>query len=470
VKRLIILVLGLAAVAGAFDAPEWAVPVSPPEPEPMYALVDVDALNLRDAPSMDGNKIGLLRRGERVEVLAWAVGYDSRESDYVWAEVRAGDLHGYVAAEENNYFWGEWGERYLVVEHAFGEPELTVTADLDSDGAPEEVRVGPGEIYALYEQFYTEELYIYYLPLVLRVEGSFDAEARLADFYLGTSVEEVPAEELIDRLEELGELGWHHNWSIYGLEAGDFNGDGAVELRLTLDCRSSFPSPVMTPTFTRRRVLGFAWEDDDLRCIYGYTERAFVPEYEDGPTGNWIYVEGGVELTPETLRYRAVMCCPEESLDAHRFRPIRVHAWLSELDRVRHLVPPPDYLAHGLWYTTDLEARWVPEAGIYALYCPPGNRYGQEFGYTVYGGSPPGLLGRDQYDACEANESLTLYRLPGSGDAAGTLEAGVWVGVQTYETRDGEWYLVSAFPYAASTYRGAPALAGWTRTPPETEE
>jgi hypothetical protein len=224
------------------------------------------------------------------------------------------------------------------------------------------------------------------------------------------------------------------------------------------------------PTFTRRRVLGFAWDGDDLRNIYAYTAQGFFLGIdEEGLDGDWAYVEGGAELTPEALLYHAVMCYPEESLDAHRFRPIHVHAWLSELDRVRHLLPPPDYLAHGLWYTTDLEARWVPEAGIYALYCPPGNRYGEDPGYGSSEVLPQKLLGGARYDAREANESLTLYSLPGSEEVAGTLEAGVWVGVQTYETRDGEWYLVSAFPYAC-TNRGEPALAGWTRTPPEPEE
>src|SRR4030042_2371944 len=135
------------------NAPEWALSASPPELESVYALVDVDALNVRDAPSVDGSKIGLLHRGDRVEMLAWAVGYDRYESEYVWAEVRAGDLRGYVAAEEKNYFWGEFGERYLVVEHAFGEPELTLAADLDADGAPERIRVGPGEVHDEDEQF-----------------------------------------------------------------------------------------------------------------------------------------------------------------------------------------------------------------------------------------------------------------------------------------------------------------------------
>ncbi|OGD78998.1 MAG: hypothetical protein A2Y64_04130 [Candidatus Coatesbacteria bacterium RBG_13_66_14] len=454
------------------NAPEWALSASPPELESVYALVDVDALNVRDAPSVDGSKIGLLHRGDRVEILAWAVGYDRYESEYVWAEVRAGDLRGYVAAEEGNYFWGEFGERYLVVEHAFGEPELTLTADLDSDGKPERIRVGPGEVHDEYEQFFYEKEYVYRLPLVLEVEGSFDAEVRLADFFLGTSTEEVPAEELINHLEEIEELGWYHNWSLYGLEAGDFNGDGAAELRLTLDFRSAYPSPVMGPIPTRRRVLGFAREDDGLRCIYGYTERAFVlGSDEDGPDGDWAYVEGGAELTPEALTYSAVMGCPEERVPFVNFRTIQVHDWIHPLDWVRHPLPPPNYLADGLWFSTELEARWVPEAGFYALYCPPDNDYARELGYAYSEVAPVGLLGVDTAESAWGllKEPLTLFCLPGSETVVGTLEPGIWVAVQPYATRDGGWYLVSAIPYEAFTGQ-APALAGWTRTPPKMEE
>jgi len=462
----------LAAAAGSVNAPEWTSPVPPPELDPVYALVDADALNLRDAPSVDGGKIGLLHRGDRVEVLAWAVGYDAWESEYVWAEVRSGDLHGYVAAEEANYFWGRYGERYLVVEHAFGSPELGLTADLDADGEPERIRVGPGKIHAEYEQFFYEKEYIYRLPLVLRVEGSFSAEVRLADFFLGTSAEEVPARELIAGLEESGELGWYHDWSLYGLEAGDFNGDGKAELRLTLDFRSSHPSPVMGPTFTRRRVLGFAWEDGGLRRIYGYTERAFLlGSDEDGPDGDWAYVEGGAELTPEALRYRAVMACPEERVPFLNFRTIQVWEWLDELDWVRHTLLPPNYLADGRWFSTELEARWVPEAGIYALDCPPGNDYALELGYAYSGVSPVELLGEgaDEYMGGLLKEPLTLCSLPGSEAVAGTLEPGTWVAVQPYDTLDGGWYFVSVSAYDAFYGEGS-ALAGWTRTPPNTEE
>jgi hypothetical protein len=458
----------MTAAAGALDAPEWADSISTPEPEPMYALVDSDALNVRDAPSVNGNKIGLLHRGDRVEILAWAVGFDYWESEYVWAEVRAGDLHGYVAAEETKYSWGEFGERYLVVEHAFGSPELTLTADLDADGKPEQVRVGSGEIHAEYEQFYYEKEYIYYLPLVLEVEGSLSAEVRLADFFLGTSAEEVPAEELIDELEESDELGWYYNWSLYGLEAGDFNGDGAPELRLTLDYRSSHSSPVMAPTFTRRRVLGFAWEGDGLRCIYGYTERAFVPMYDDGPTGEWAYVEGGAELTSEVMRYRGVMCRPEERVTIKNFRFIQSHARLDRLDWVRHPLPPPNYLTDGRWYSTDLEARWIPEAGIYALYCPPGNDYARSLGYAYSEVAPVKLLGVGTADTgwdMQLVNALTLHCLPGSEALVGTLEPGIWVAVQTYETLDGDWYFISVSAYDAY-FGDAPALAGWSRTPP----
>jgi hypothetical protein len=472
VKRAIILVMGLAATAGASDTPEWARPAPAPEIEPLYALVDVNALNLRDAPSVDGNRIGLLHRGDRVEVLAWGVGYDSRESDYVWAEVRSGGVRGYVAAEESNYGWGEFGERYLVVEHDFGEPELALTADLDSDGTPEDVWVGPGEL------FHEDEPYryvTYFLPLVLRVEGSFATEARLAEFYMEDmepAAEDTPEEELLTLLMDDGWSSDFYHWSLYDLEAGDFNGDGEPELRLTLDARPHNILPISTPTFTHRRVLGFAWDGDDLRNVYAYTTQGFFLGIdEEGLDGAWAYVEGGAELTPEVLRYHAVMCRPGEPPDAHRFRTIHVHAWLNELDRVRHPLPPPDYLADGLWYTTDLEAKWVSEAGIYALYCPPGNRYGRELGCAYSGVSPRGLLGLDPSESVGGvvDESLTLYCLPGSGEAAGVLEAGVRVDARRYETRDGDWYLVSAIPYAA-TNRGAPALAGWTRIPPETEE
>jgi len=467
------LVLYSILATAVLGAPEWTSPASPPELDPVYALVDVDALNVRDAPAVDGNKIGLFHRGDRVEVLAWAVGYDYWESDYVWAEVRSGDLGGYVAAEETHYSWGEFGERYLVVEHDYGESELTLSADLDADGAPERIHVGPGEVHDEYEQFYCDEEYIYRLPLVLRVEGSFDAEVRLADFFLGTSAEEVPTEELIAGLEELGELGWYHNWSLYGLEAGDFNGDGAAELRLTLDYRSSYPTPVMmSDTPTCRRVLGFAWGNDALRCIYGYTEWAFlIASEENEPTGNWFYVEGGAELTPEVLRYRAAMCYPEEPLPPVNLCTVQAHEWIHSLDWVRHSLPPPNFLADGLWFSTNLEARWVPEAGFYALYCPPGNDYALELGYAYSGVTPIELLGTGaaETDWGLLKEALTLRCLPGSGAVAGTLETGTGVSVQTYQTRDGDWYFVSASSFHAF-FDAAPALAGWSPTPPKMEE
>ncbi len=468
-RRILLMVLCTATVTTAFEAPEWASPASVPEIEPIYALVDSDALNLRDAPSVDGNKIGLLHKGDRVEVLAWAVGFDHWESEYVWAEVRFGDLRGYVAAEEDNYHWGKWGERYLVVEHDFGSYELETEADLDGDGTLERIYVGPGEMYVEEEPYWYETAWFHYLPIILRVEGSFDAEVRLNDFFLGVNTEKIPVEELIARLEELGELGWYYNWSLYGLEAVDFDGDGAVELRLTLDYRSSFPSPLMQPTFTHRRVLGFAWEDDELRCIYGYTEQAFVPEYDDGPTGNWAYVEGWAELTPETLRYRAVMCFPEESVPFANFRTIDVHAWLDELDWVRHPLPPPDYLATGRWFSTDLEARWIPEAGFYALYCPPGNDYARPLGYYCSPVHPLELL----YDArwedtlyVELSEPLTLFCLPESGSAeAGVLEAGTSVMSLSFSTSKGDWYLVYTGGWDVF-YEEATPLMGWSRELP----
>jgi hypothetical protein len=462
------LIIGLAVAAVALDAPEWAQPASAPEIEPVYALVDVDALNVRDAPAVDADKIGLLRRGERVRVLAWAVGYDYEESDYVWAEVRAGDLHGYCAAEERNYGWGEYGERYLVVEHDFGEPELTLDADLDADGSPERVRVGPGDIHADYEQFYYEKEYVYRLPLVLRVEGSFDAEVLLADFFLGTSAEEVPVEELIAREEEWGELGLYYNWSLYGLEAGDFNGDGAVELQLTLDARSYHPRPVNGPPLTHRWVLGFTWEGEGLRCIYDYTERAFIPEWEEEPTGRWFYISGGAELTPEALRYHAAVCYLEEPS-----RTIGAHARLDRLDWVRHPLPPPNYLADARWYTADLEARWIPEAGIYALFCPPYNDYARPLGYF----SSPVNLARLLYGARwedglygELLEPLTLLCFPETGSAeAGVLEAGTSVRALSFSTGEGDWYLVYTGQWDVFYEEAAP-LMGWTRTPPEPEE
>ncbi|HUT98199.1 MAG TPA: SH3 domain-containing protein [bacterium] len=462
-----VIVLGLTAAAGALDAPGWADSISTPEPEPMYALVDVDALNVRDAPSVDGNKIGLLHRGDRVEILAWAVDYDSSD-DYVWAEVRSGDLRGYVAAEEDNYYWEEDGVRHLVVEHAFGEPELTLAADLDSDGAPEQVRVGPGEIHAEYEQFYYDTDYVYYLPLVLRVEGSFSAEVRLADFFLGTSVEEVPAEEFIAREKESGYLGWDYNWSLYGLEAGDFNGDGAAELQLTLDARSSSPRPVGGPPSTQQRVLGFIRDGDGLRCIYDYTEWAFIPEWEEEPTGRWFYISGGAELTPEVMRYHSVMSYLDEPDHI-----LMAREWLSPLDWVRHPLPPPDYLAGGTWFSTDLEARWIPEAGFYALYCPPGNDYARPLGYFW---SPVNLT-RLLYEVrCEDGsygellEPLTLLCLPEAGSAeAGVLEAGTSVRVLSFSTGKGDWYLVYTGQWDVFYEEAAP-LMGWSRTPPKMEE
>ena len=145
-KRLTLWLLALVLIAGAFNKlPEGFESVAPPEAEPIHGEVIVDALNLRDAPSLDGERIGGLTLGQRVELVAWNVG---RDDAYLWVEVETEAGRGFAAA----YRREDWDyereveitrEDYLAWEHDFGEYELTASFDLDRDGTEDVVRVGP---------------------------------------------------------------------------------------------------------------------------------------------------------------------------------------------------------------------------------------------------------------------------------------------------------------------------------------
>jgi hypothetical protein len=138
---------------------------------------------------------------------------------------------------------------------------------------------------------------------------------------------------------------------------------------------------------------------------------------------------------------------------------------------VRHVLPPPNYLADGRHYTAELEARWVPEIGIYALHCPPDNDYAATPAYPGSNVTPDQLL-----DGCLGArywggliEAQTLLCLPHSDTEAGTLAPGTSVTVQPYKTRDGIWYLVSTSYHYASEGR-CPLLVGWSRALPPLKE
>jgi hypothetical protein len=466
-----------------FDVPNWAVEVAPFKPIPLYAVVEVDALNLRDAPSTDGEKIGVLHKGDRVELLAWAVGYyytywreDAyKNSDYLWAEVRFGDQRGFVAAEEAECGFGGYDkERYLTVEHDFGELELYFRADVDGDGIKENIYVGTGDVHVDYENFYYDKSYIYRLPLLMTIEDADDY--LLADFYLGNSEEKLSFVEFVVGEDNfLDRVGKYYGWSLYDLRAEDVNGDGMNELQLTLDLRSTGSSPVMPPTFTNRRTRGFSVQGGQIKEIYNYTDYAFIPVYDDGHNGTWIEIRGEAEITPERLLYHAMVTISRENYRTAKieeFRTIQVKEQLAQLDVVRHELPPPNYLNKGYHFTVDIEARWVDSVGIYALYCPPGNDYAGRLGHEYTTVSLNSMFQvYDSYSHSDIEGTLTkplsLFCLPEDGaDKAGVLESGIDVYVLVFESSDKDWYLIRP-SRGAVCYDGELPLMGWSYVRPE---
>ncbi len=466
-----------------FDVPSWAVEVAPFEPIPLYAVVEVDALNLRDAPSTDGEKIGVLHKGDRVEILAWAVDYyytpwheDAyKNSDYLWAEIRFGDQQGFVAAEEAEYgFGGSDKERYLTVEHDFGELELYFRADVDDDGIKENIYVGTGDVHVDYEHIGSGMMgYVYRLPLLMTIEDADDY--LLADFYLGNSEEKLSFVEFVVGEDNfLDRVGKYYGWSLYNLQAEDVNGDGINELQLTLDLRSMSSSPVMPPTFTNRRTLGFSVQGGQIKEIYNYAEYAFIPRYEDGPDGTWIEIRGEAEITPERLLYHAMVTISRENYRTAKieeFRTIQVKEQLAQLDVVKHELPPPNYLNEGYHFTVDIEARWVDSVGIYALYCPPGNDYAGRLGHEYTAVSLNSMFQvYDSYSYSDIEGTLTkplsLFCLPEDGaDKAGVLESGIDVYVLVFESSDKDWYLIQTDLWSVDD--GQKPLMGWTKVLPE---
>ncbi len=439
------LVLSLIATAGAFEAPEWALYAGSPSYESIYALVDVDALNLRDAPSTDGERLATLHRGDRVELQEFAAGYDhDAYPEYIWAKVHTGEGPGYVAVGETEY--GRITTYYLAFEHYFGKTELETEADLDGDGIPERIYAGPGEMYALEEPYWYETGWYHYLPIILRVEGSVDAEFHLADIVLDILNKPYPLEELP---QESSDHGW---WSLYYLLIDDITGDGRPEIKLSFDF---FPLwrgfGEVGPT--RRESAWFTLADGELRQILGYYEEIVEPYYfgDDGGWTAWGWqIKTETAPTADGFHYRVeINYNPFEGAgyDFERlfnYPELEVSAEIGPLDRVTHTLAPRNYLRDCKHIALEFDLKWYEDLGVFAPVFPPGNRFGERLGLSptllFYCDLAVGSI-RGEYHRGYLDEGVGLMSEPAGGERVATAEAGRFIYFLPVETEQGPRYL-----------------------------
>ncbi len=449
----LLLASGVALAYPFGEVPDWFEPVATPEPEPIYAEVIVDALNLRDAPSTDGERIATLQRGDRVQILTWAVDYEMW-SDYDWVEVLTEQGKGYVASNS-------FEERYLAFEHDFGSYELESEFDLDGDGTRERVYVGPGEMYFEEDHYYTSTGQNYYLPIVLRVSGSVNFEYRLIDIFLGLSETPVSLDELPVESTNPG------CWSLYELVYEDFDGNGTRELGLNYG-------------FIERSIWGghqgnpelscwswFSVTEDGLRELVGWVEYVNEPYYLElgsAPVGNW-RLTGSIEPRGDALVYRAMLTAMiDQDLYYERLQPLYVFSELGPGNTVGHTLAPPNYIAESTSWTFELELEYCSELGIYVLVCPPDNGYA----WDIFESPTIRNLGQlvhlpYHWDRTSGwlLEPLTLLSLPEAGSVeAGVLEARTFVDTYGFPTGEGDWYMVFSTSW----------LLGWSRVRPPLEE
>ncbi|MCK4594784.1 SH3 domain-containing protein [bacterium] len=440
-SRIALVTALLVSVSAAFEAPEWALPASSPDYEPIYALVDSDALNLRDAPSLDGNRIGTLHRGDRVKILEYAAEYDhDAYPEYIWAEILTDEGSGYVAV--GVYDYGRISEPYLVFEHNFGEYELETEADLDGDGTLERIYAGPGEMYVQEEPYWYETGWYHYLPIILRVEGSVDAEFHLVDIVLDILNKPYPLEELP---QESSDHGW---WSLYYLLIDDITGDGRPEIKL---CFDFFPlwRGIGRVHSTRREVAWFTLADGGLRQILGYYEEIVEPYYY-GDDGGWTAWgrQFSSELAPTADGFRCrteVNYIPQDEVDPFRYLPeLLVSAEIGPQDRVTHTLAPPNYLRDCKNFALEFDLKWYEDLGVFAPVFPPGNRFGERLGLSptmeYYCNLMVGSL-RGEYRWGYLDEEVGLMSEPVGGERVVTTEAGKPLTFIPFETRDDFRYL-----------------------------
>jgi len=378
----IIFVMGLAAAAGAYEPPpEWFEPVAPPETEPIYGEVIVDALNLRDAPNLDAEKIGLLRRDDRVELIGWNVGNSESYDPYIWVEIETDQGRGFAAA----YRREDWGfereeqiprEDYLTWVHDFGEYQLSRHYDLDGDGTKEYVFAGPDGSalrYRVFEDCMGTENHQHIVPLVLTIEGSLDYQLELTEVFSETYLQSYVWEGYPWKPGVAN----NGSWSFYELVWEDFDGDGARELGLEYGYeRHGHSNQPLNPDL--HCWTWFNVEGEKLSVLLSWVEYLCEPQNgaDDGcwKSGAWS-VRG--EMTPRTdgLTYHARIAAYLYKHSGGIVLPMQTIRTLGPWDRVGHTLFPPNYLSAGESWTFEMELEYLPELDAYFLVCPPDNGY-----------------------------------------------------------------------------------------------
>ncbi|MCD4733067.1 SH3 domain-containing protein [bacterium] len=455
-KTLVIALLLLSTLAFGFfeDIVETFEPAPLISPEPIYAYVAVDALNLRDAPSTEGEKIGLLRLGDMVELIRWNVSTESDDdSDYLWAEVVSEGQRGYLAAVRLDSYYDETigvtipDTTYLRFQHDVGQEELSAEFDLDGDGSAETITARLGELkLGMIDDMYDRN-YRYYLPVELTINGSRRLTHRLGEIDITWLTEPAAPEELIPDS--------HHGWcTFYEFDFADVNGDGRVDIGLNY---SHFPvSMAWQRGYPDQRVWRwFSIEDDDLRSILYYTEYLNEPlmfGIDDGGWQAWgwqwdnrfSFTPGGAELL------LTVTTSPDLPWDDYFNRKvITASEELSIWNTVAHTLTPPNYLDDCRSYTSNMRLKFLEKAGCYVLDCPPGNRYGMwsfkwlsntaDYLLELAGGPIPlEDEWRYEWQTEEVYRSFELYNHPG-GEVIYEVPVGSYMRYQAYELDGQVW-------------------------------
>ena len=376
----LLLLTAVVPVQAVLDTAAWLEPLEPPEPEPLYAEVVVDALNLRDAPSLDGNKIDLLQGGDRVEILAWAVAVD----DYLWVEVLADSGRGYLAARREGYQEpesGEWvpAEPYLsyVWESGYDIPHQRVFTR-EEDGVDETVTVRFGELRIEMNEHMGTVYYEYSLPVELIFEmphRPYEQTIELGEFLVASLPERTDPGEL----EPVGDHGWFalHDIAARRVRDGD---DSNVIIGICYELQE----------WTEEHGTGFVnervwWWFEPWEEVYETTFTYIDHSASSIPYGRgtqyWshdleikeVWGENGV-----TLRGTVVVSPAHWDPVVFGTNPVMVgEADAGRWNRVRRILTPPDQLEGCCWYGFEVDFIYDFSGGLFLLYCPPGNRYGE---------------------------------------------------------------------------------------------
>ncbi len=449
-KTLVIALLLSSTLAFGFfeNIEETFEPVPLISPEPLYAYVIVDALNLRAAPSTEGEKIGLLRQGDMVELIRWNA--SAENDDYRWVEVETESLQGYLAAKQLDYYDGEKtipGEHYLRFQHDFGQEELSAEFDLDGDGSAETITARLGELKLEMVEDDYDQNYRYYLPVELVITGSQRLSHRLGEVDIARLKEPTASEELSPD----DGRGW---CTFYEFDFADINGDGRVDVGLNY---SHFP---VCRAWQRgdpdQRVWHwFSIEDDGLRSILYYTEylnESLMFGFDDGGWQAWgwqwdnrfSFTSDGAEL-----QLTVTIIQPHEENGYYERWALATSKELSAWNIVSHTLTPPNYLDDCRSYTSSMQLKFLEEAGCYVIDCPPDNRYGL-WSYTYVSntveyllelaGGPIPLEDEERYgwQREEVYRPFDLYDHPG-GEVIYEVPVGYNMPYQAYEINGVLW-------------------------------